>query len=87
MIAKIVDFERKLASISFPSHGCIYYKADLETHGIASENLTPLLDHPILQKFTLGPLTEARHWDSARSGMILDRGPCKPNQRYEATNF
>ena len=87
MIAKIVDFERKLASISFPRHGCIYYKADLEVRGIAGETLMPLLDHPILQKFTLGPLTEARHWDGARSTMILDRGPCKPKQRHEATDF
>ena len=87
MIAKIVDLEKRLASFSFPRHGCIYYKTDLAVHGVTGEDLTPQSEHPILQRFTLGPLTEAKYWDGARSKMMLDRGPCKLESRYSATKF
>lgn len=87
MVSQIVEIEKKLASISFPKHGCIYYKVDLEDRGLTPGNLTADVldthslrkefDLAILQKFSLGPLTEARHWDGERAHMALDRGPCK----------
>lgn len=84
IVSQIIDFERRLTSVSFPKHGCIYYKADLERRGIATESLTnatdnlPLAcDRSVLDSFAMGPLTEGRLWEAERAKMVLDRGPCK----------
>lgn len=87
MVSQIVEVERKLASISFPKHGCIYYKTDLASKGLATESLTKevlttesvctILNPSSISKFAIGPLTIAKHWDGERAKMDLDRGPCK----------
>lgn len=87
LVTELVDLEAKLASVSFHSHGCIYYKADLETKGVRNQSLEatynslgdPLkkLDPSIMAKFALGPLTQAVLWEGERATMALDRGPCK----------
>ena len=87
IISQIVDIERKLASTSFPKHGCLYYKADLEMKGILTEPLSldslefdgsrTDVDPSKLEHFSLGPLTAPEHWAGCRAQMALDRGPCK----------
>ena len=87
IVSQIVDMERKLASISFPEHGCIYYKTDLDRKGLAAkslttellitESLTSSLDPSILSQFTVGLLIEARLWEGERTKTGLDRGPWK----------
>jgi hypothetical protein len=84
MVQQIVDMESKLMSISFLKHGSIYYKADLDSKGHTSEPLSVdvadssmKIDRTALDKFTIGPLTEARLWAGERASMNLDRGPCE----------
>lgn len=86
-MTQLVDFETKLASVSFRRHGCIYYKKDLEKKGLpaydleaaslSSDGHTSRLNSEITKGFALGPLTEARLWEGERATMNLDRGPCK----------
>lgn len=87
LVTQLVDFETKMTSISFRRHGCIYYKKDLEKKGLPTYDLEAelvssagsmkSLDPALLEKFALGPLTEARLWEGERASMNLDRGPCK----------
>ena len=87
LVTQLVEFETKLASISFRSHGCIYYKKDLATKGLpaydleaevlSSDGSTTRLNSVLTEGFAIGPLTEARLWDRERATMTLDRGPCK----------
>lgn len=86
-MSQIVEIERKLASISFSRHGCIYYKADLDSQGLSTESLTAehlttdsrgtVLNPLSIRKFAIGPLTDAKLWRGERAKMALDRGPCK----------
>ncbi|KAI9839782.1 MAG: Phosphotransferase enzyme [Sclerophora amabilis] len=92
MVSQIVDLERKLTSISFPKHGCIYYKTDLDGKGLDTEDLTTelvttdslttKLDPSIIKRFTLGPSTDARFWERERAKMCLDRGPWYDTLEY-----
>ena len=87
LVTQLVDFETKLASVSFRRHGCIYYKKDLEQNGLPAYDLearslspdgsTGQFDSVLTEEFALGPLTEARLWEGERATMNLDRGPCK----------
>lgn len=79
LVAQIVDMENKLTTISFPRHGCIYFKDDLRAlTGKSEEGIN--VDSPddaSLSRFSIGPLTSAELWEGSRGGMKLDRGPCK----------
>jgi hypothetical protein len=84
MVQQIVDMELKLMSISFLKHGSVYYKADLDSKGHTSEPLSVdvsessiRIDRVTLDKFTVGPLTEARLWAGERAFLNLDQGPCE----------
>jgi hypothetical protein len=82
-----VDIEAKLASVLFQKRGCIYYKADLPAKGDPVQNLeASISDHgdaptklppSLIDKFAIGPLTQAVLWEGERATMALDRGPCK----------
>lgn len=75
LITQIVDIERQLASMTFPFHGCVYFKGDLR-----SWTGTPEMDTPAsLHRFAIGPLTSTDLWTGSRPDMELDRGPCKYN--------
>jgi len=86
-MTQLVDFDTKLASVSFQRHSCIYYKKDLEKKGLpaydlearslSSDGPTRRLNSVLREEFALGPLTEARLWEGERATMNLDRGPCK----------
>lgn len=83
LVAQLVDFEVKLAAISFRKHGCLYYTKGLERRGHAAHKLeawsatSQALDTSLTEDFTLGPLTEASLWEDEREFMDLHRGPCK----------
>jgi hypothetical protein len=44
---------------------------------ISSGSSPKELDASILEKYALGPLTQAVLWEGGRATMALDRGPCK----------
>ncbi|TVY85520.1 Altered inheritance of mitochondrial mitochondria protein [Lachnellula suecica] len=82
LVTQLVDFETKLASVSFRRHGCIYYRKDLVKKGLPAYDLeakslstdgTPMQLNST-EEFAIGPLTEARLWEGERATMKLDRG-------------
>ncbi|TVY27963.1 Altered inheritance of mitochondria protein, mitochondrial [Lachnellula hyalina] len=94
LVTQLVEFETKLASISFQRHGCIYYKKDLEKKGLppyelearslSSDGPTTRLNFVLTEGFAFGPLTEARLWERERATMNLDRGPWNTPSSYMA---
>lgn len=86
LVVQIVEIQKRMSSVSFKRHGCIYFKDDLEQRGLPtqpveaqvlrSDTLTESLSPEVMMKFTLGPLAEARLWEGERLSMDLDRGPC-----------
>ncbi|KAF1364301.1 hypothetical protein EJ07DRAFT_162122 [Lizonia empirigonia] len=91
LVAQLVDFEIKLTSISFPRHGCIYYRKELEKNNIKAYDLGAkslssgdCMKGALLEEFALGPLTEARLWEGERATMKLDRGPWSTPLSYLA---
>ncbi|TVY82477.1 Altered inheritance of mitochondria protein [Lachnellula suecica] len=85
LVTELVDLEAKLASVSFQSHGYIYYKDDLKTKGVRAQSLEAMyssignpskeLDPSHMAKFVLGPLDQAVLWQGERATMALERGP------------
>ncbi|PVH72795.1 hypothetical protein DL98DRAFT_470064 [Cadophora sp. DSE1049] len=85
ILTELVDLEAKLASVSFQSHGCIYYKDDLTTNGVQAQSLgatynsignaSKELDPLQMAKYALGPLNQAVLWQGERAIMALERGP------------
>ncbi|OJI83259.1 hypothetical protein ASPTUDRAFT_124561, partial [Aspergillus tubingensis CBS 134.48] len=84
IIDQIVDIERKLASVSFPMQGCLYYTSDLKSKIPEAEGLdiTPskpsglkVDDGRQLSCFAIGPSNDRKLWNSERDLMQLDRGP------------
>lgn len=70
--------ENTLTTISFPRHGCIYFKDDLQLLAGEAENIYVESSTPqSLDRFSIGPLTFAELWDNGRKDMKLDRGPCE----------
>ncbi|KAK0119331.1 Phosphotransferase enzyme [Cadophora gregata f. sp. sojae] len=94
LVTQLVNFETKLASVTFRRHGCIYYKKDLEMKGLpaydleaeslCTDDLTQLNLIPT-KELAIGPLTEARLWEGERSTMQLDRGPWSTPLSYMAS--
>ncbi|GAB1217168.1 hypothetical protein ATERTT37_006393 [Aspergillus terreus] len=72
LITQIVDIERQLTSMTFPFHGCVYFKGDLRSWTGTPEMHTPASLH----RFAIGPLTSTDLWTGPRPDMELDRGPC-----------
>lgn len=78
LITQIVDLENTLTTLSFPSHGSIYFKDDLHLLTVKSGAINIESDAAeSLSRFSIGPLTSAELWDNNRKEMELDRGPCK----------
>lgn len=78
LIRQVVDMENTLTTISFPRHGCIYFKDDLQLLAGEAENIYVESSTPqSLDRFSIGPLTFAELWDNGRKDMKLDRGPCE----------
>lgn len=78
IMEQIVDAEKKLASISFPKHGYIYYETDLQSRSVKYERVNS--DSGQNEKapaFVIGPSADPTFWRLERAQMNLDRGPCK----------
>ncbi|CEJ55679.1 hypothetical protein PMG11_01927 [Penicillium brasilianum] len=78
LVHQIVDIEKKLASISFPKHGCIYYETDLRSSSIQYERLdsrflSSQTEQPVA--FVIGPSASPNYWDREKVEMNLNRGP------------
>ncbi|KAG4429419.1 hypothetical protein IFR05_015093 [Cadophora sp. M221] len=94
LVAQLVDFETKLASVSFRRHGCIYYRKDLvkkglsaydlEAESLSTDGILMQLNSVSTEEFAIGPLTEARLWEGERATMKLDRGPWSTPLSYMA---
>jgi hypothetical protein len=77
LITQVVDIENTLATMTFPKHGCIYFKEDLRSLTGDAEDLNIDSAAPeALRRFSIGPLTSAELWTGTRRDMELDRGPC-----------
>lgn len=78
IVDQIVDAEKKLASISFPKHGYIYYESDLQSTPVKYERVQlPAIQSPQAPTFVIGPSADPNLWGLERAQMNLDRGPCK----------
>ncbi|KAL5320589.1 hypothetical protein ACEPPN_011399 [Leptodophora sp. 'Broadleaf-Isolate-01'] len=94
LVAQLVGFETKLASVSFRRHGCIYYRRDLvkkglpaydlEAKSLSTDGILMQLNSVSTEEFAIGPLTEARLWEGERATMKLDRGPWSSPLSYMA---
>jgi hypothetical protein len=72
MVNQIIAVEAKLASVSLPQYGSIYYKSDLESRGVAyvpiDSDALQLNSPPIdeksspLEAFVIGPSTDPNLW-------------------------
>ncbi|KAK0119874.1 Phosphotransferase enzyme [Cadophora gregata] len=92
VVTELVDLEAKLASVSFHSHGCIYYKDDLERKGLRAPSLEATynsngnpskeFDPLHIAKFALGPLSQPVLWEGQRATMALQRGPWQNTVDY-----
>ncbi|ODM16658.1 hypothetical protein SI65_08165 [Aspergillus cristatus] len=82
LIRQVVDLENTLTSITFPKHGCIYFKEDLRPLTGDAEDLNIDSAPEIAGRFSIGPLTSADLWTGTRKGMELDRGPWRDSGEY-----
>ncbi|KAK2748573.1 hypothetical protein FQN57_000708 [Myotisia sp. PD_48] len=74
LIREVTDIEKKLTTVTFPKHGCIYFKDDLRSLIGHAEDLnmdTPASD--ALDCFSIGPLTSTDLWTGVRRDMKLDQ--------------
>ncbi|RDI84813.1 hypothetical protein Vi05172_g5260 [Venturia inaequalis] len=93
-LSQLVEMETKLASLSFRSHGSLYYKKDLLQKDVSVRDFqTPLLhpssktfNHTSLREYAIGPSTMAALWAGERAAMNgLDRGPWSTPLAYMAS--
>lgn len=86
IIDQVVEIERKLASVSFPMQGCLYYTSNLKSKIPDAKGLDTMLSKlPGLEEedcrqmsyFAIGPSNDRKLWHGERHSMKLDRGPCK----------
>ncbi|KAG8207763.1 APH domain-containing protein [Trichophyton interdigitale] len=88
IIEQIVKLENTLTSFKFSKHGCLYFRADLPDPLFHGEDGGLLLgpDSPVgpgaLDRYVIGPLTEAELWSAERENMELDRGPWQRAEDY-----
>jgi hypothetical protein len=66
IVDQVIDFDSSLSSVSFKTHGCIYFKEDLQRLGGVSETiqLSSGQDYPDLGRYVMGPLTKGEFWIS-----------------------
>lgn len=81
LIAQVIDIQNTLTGVTFDMHGCIYFKDDLRALGeepkeAGIQSATAIIP----DMFAIGPLTTGELWNGVRSGMNLDRGPCKSRE-------
>lgn len=77
IIRQVVKIERKLTDTKFKHSGCIYFKKDLPQGEPLAMTTTSSLSPSTLKRFTMGPLVDVDCWQNEKTGMDLNRGPCK----------
>lgn len=76
IVDKILEIEKKLASVKFTKFGCLYFREDIPNSDPLQTN--PPLSSQMLDRFTMGPLVSNEFWSGEKAGMDLSRGPCNP---------
>lgn len=77
----MIDIQNTLTGVTFDMHGCIYFKDDLRSLGEEPKEANiQSATTSTLDIFAMGPLTTGELWNGVRSGMDLDRGPCKSRE-------
>lgn len=78
VIDQVANFDGSLSAIRFKTHGCIYFKKDLQRlTGISNDiQLSSDQQHSTLEQYAMGPSTKAELWVSGREQLDIDRGPC-----------
>ncbi|KAL4935412.1 hypothetical protein BDV06DRAFT_217450 [Aspergillus oleicola] len=76
IVKQVVAIEKKLASVAFPRHGCLYYQSHLESRPQKPAFTTIPKQVNVLGGFAVGPLTDPTLWQGQRATMNLNRGPC-----------
>lgn len=78
IVDQIADFDGSLSAIRFKTHGCIYFKEDLQRLTGTTDAVQLISDqqHSGLQQYAIGPLTRAELWINGRGQLEIDRGPC-----------
>ena len=77
LITQVIDLEKRLTTITFDKHGCIYFYKDLRSLIGDAEDILSAVENDALKEFAIGPLTTNELWNGTRKNMKLDRGPCK----------
>ncbi|RAL06576.1 uncharacterized protein BO97DRAFT_474195 [Aspergillus homomorphus CBS 101889] len=84
IIDQVINIEKKLTSVSFSKHGCIYHTSVLSSKIPVYDSLDSMLDSASLpevrqtsklSRFTIGPSNDRRMWQSERKFLKLDWGP------------
>jgi hypothetical protein len=76
IVDKILEIEKKLASMKFAKSGCIYFREDIPNSEPLQTN--PPLSSQMLDRFTMGPLVSNEFWSGQKADIDLNRGPCNP---------
>lgn len=76
MVQQVVEMVKRLTSITFNSHGCIYFMEDLCSLAGELVEIQSLGPGP-LERYSMGLLTCLSLWEGAKEDMKLDRRPCK----------
>lgn len=78
IIDQVTQFDGSLSAVKFKTHGCIYFKEDLQRVTGSSEaiQLNLVQQDLTLERYAIGPLTKAELWNSSREQLDIDRGPC-----------
>lgn len=78
IVNQVADFDATLSAASFKTHGCIYFKKDLQRLTGYAAAIQVRLDQKetTLEQYAIGPSTKAELWISGREQLDVDRGPC-----------
>ncbi|KAF2130078.1 hypothetical protein P153DRAFT_396412 [Dothidotthia symphoricarpi CBS 119687] len=84
IVNDIADCDASLSAVRFKTHGCVYFREDLQRLTGMSIALQFSLDqqHTTLEKYAMGPLTKAELWISGREQLDIDRGPWQEPRDY-----
>ncbi|KAJ5781584.1 uncharacterized protein N7518_010067 [Penicillium psychrosexuale] len=91
LVDQILDIEKRLASITFSKHGCIYYTSDLQSKPCDYELLETKRNYrsgsaadgnDTLPSFAIGPSASPIFWEKQKARMNLDRGPWESIAAY-----
>ncbi|KAF9736412.1 hypothetical protein PMIN07_008230 [Paraphaeosphaeria minitans] len=84
IVDQVADFDGSLSATRFKTHGCIYFKEDLQRLTGNSDAIQLISDqqHSTLEQYAIGPLTKAELWVSGREQLDIDRGPWQDQQAY-----